>query len=98
MSILADFELVNLRRLGQTHLTVKPGQVGTSNATKPEHLGVFDYAHLRAPLPDNLKTSEIFAPQPKQPHPEAYFLMVCLIRKTVMKQLLTGRLRAEKKQ
>lgn len=37
---------------------------------------MFDYAHLRAPLPENLKSSEIFAPQPKQPHPEAYFLMV----------------------
>ncbi|KAL9120297.1 MAG: hypothetical protein Q9187_003150 [Circinaria calcarea] len=68
-------ELVAKRRLGQTHLAVKPGQVGTSNATKPENLGMFDYAHLRAPLPENLKSSEIFAPQPKQPHPEAYFLM-----------------------
>jgi hypothetical protein len=50
--------------------------VGNSNATKLEHLGRFDYAHLRAPLPDNLKGSEIFAPQLHQPHPEAYFLMV----------------------
>ena len=56
---------------------MKPGQVGTSNATKPENLGMFDYAHLRCPLPENLKSSEIFAPQLKQPHPEAYFLMVC---------------------
>lgn len=73
---LADIELVKKRRLGQTNLAVKPGQVGTSNATKPEHLGLFDYAHLRAPLPDNLKGSEIFAPQLHHPHPEAYFLMV----------------------
>ncbi|MCJ1477664.1 hypothetical protein MMC13_006337 [Lambiella insularis] len=68
-------ELISRRRLGQTNLTVKPSHVGISNATKPENLGMFDYAHLRAPLPENLKTSEIFAPQPKQPHPEAYFLM-----------------------
>ena len=73
-----DAELVGKRRLGQTNLAVKAGHVGTSNATKPENLGMFDYAHLRAPLPDNLKSSEIFAPQPKQPHPEAYFLMVRL--------------------
>lgn len=73
---LADIELVKKRRLGQTNLAVKPGQVGTSNATKPEHLGLFDYAHLRAPLPENLKGSEIFSPQLHHPHPEAYFLMV----------------------
>ncbi len=74
--IAADSELVSRRRLGSTTLAVKPGQVGTSSATKPENLGIFEYAHLRAPLPDNLKSSEIFAPQPKMPHPEAYFLMV----------------------
>ena len=68
--------LVERRRLGQTTLTVKPGQVGTSNATKPENLGTFDYAHLRVPLPKDLKGSEIFAPQQGQPHPESYFLMV----------------------
>ncbi|MCJ1287157.1 hypothetical protein MMC26_006505 [Xylographa opegraphella] len=68
-------ELVSRRRLGQTNLAVKPSQVGSSNATKPENLGKFDYAHLRAPLPENLKGSEIFAPQPKQPTPAAYFLM-----------------------
>ena len=70
-----DVELVKRRRLGQTNLAVKPGQVGTSNATKPENLGMFDYAHLKAPLPENLKGSEILS-QPHQPHPEAYFLMV----------------------
>ena len=61
------------RRLGQTNLYVKAGQVGMSNATKPENLGIFDYAHLRAPLPDNLKGSEIFK---YLPNTEAYFLMV----------------------
>lgn len=68
-------DLVGKRRLGQTNLTVKPGQIGTTSATKPGNLGQFDYAHLRAPLPKNLKGSEIFAPQKHQPHPEAYFLM-----------------------
>lgn len=71
-----DSELITKRRLGQTNLAVKPGQVGTSNATKPENLGPFDYAHLRAPLPRNLKGSEIFAPHQNQPTPEVYFLMV----------------------
>ena len=71
-----DSELIAKRRLGQTNLAVKPGQVGTSNATKPENLGPFDYAHLRAPLPRNLKGSEIFAPHQNQPTPEVYFLMV----------------------
>ena len=71
-----DAELVKKRRLGQTTLTVKPGLVGTHNSTKPENLGPFDYAHLRAPLPKKLKGSEIFAPQQNQPVPEIYFLMV----------------------
>ncbi|MCJ1463457.1 hypothetical protein MMC07_002064 [Pseudocyphellaria aurata] len=72
---LTDSELVNKRRLGQTNLSVRAGQVGISNATKPENLGMFDYVHLRAPLPENLKGSEIFAPQAHQSNPEAYFLM-----------------------
>ena len=72
-----DAELIKKRRLGQTTLTVKPGLVGTHNSTKPENLGPFDYAHLRAPLPEKLKGSEIFAPHANQPTPEVYFLMVC---------------------
>ena len=68
------------RRLGKTNLAVKPTQVGTSNATKPENLGPFEYAHLRAPLPKDLKGSEIFPSHTPQQHPETYFLMVsCLI-------------------
>jgi len=74
--IWIDEELLSRRRLGKTKLQVKPGQVGTSNATKPENLGTFEYAHLRAPLPKDLKGSEIFASHQNQPHPETYFLMV----------------------
>ncbi|EEH06621.1 conserved hypothetical protein [Histoplasma capsulatum G186AR] len=68
-------ELLSRRRLGKTNLSVKPGQIGTSSATKPENLGMFEYAHLRAPLPKDLKGSEIFSFQAPQQHPEAYFLM-----------------------
>ncbi|OAX81323.1 hypothetical protein ACJ72_04332, partial [Emergomyces africanus] len=68
-------ELLSRRRLGKTNLSVKPGQVGTSSATKPENLGMFEYAHLRAPLPKDLKGSEIFSFQSPQQNPEAYFLM-----------------------
>ena len=73
---LVDAELAAKRRLGQTVLAVENAQVGTSNATKPENLGVFEYAHLRAPLPDSLKGSEIFSPTPKSSNTHAYFLMV----------------------
>ncbi|KAI9928330.1 hypothetical protein MW887_002368 [Aspergillus wentii] len=68
-------ELLARRRLGKTHLAVKPTQIGTSNATKPENLGPFEYAHLRAPLPRDLKGSEIFPSHSPQQHPETYFLM-----------------------
>lgn len=71
-----DEELLSRRRLGKTKLQVKPGQIGTSNATKAENLGHFEYAHLRAPLPEDLKGSEIFASHHNQSHPETYFLMV----------------------
>ena len=70
--------------MGKTKLTVKPGQVGTSNATKPDNLGPFEYAHLRAPLPKDLKESEIFAAQQNQPHPETYFLMVNIYDEVLM--------------
>lgn len=67
--------MVDSRRRGRTNLKVQPGQVGTSNATKPENMGMFDYAHLSVPLPADLKGSEIF--QTRGTHkPERYFLMV----------------------
>jgi hypothetical protein len=71
-----DEVLVERRCLGQTELKVKPGQVGTSNATKPENLGMLDYAHLRVPLPKDLSGSGIFMRGPNRKFPEAYFLMV----------------------
>lgn len=74
-----DEELLSRRRLGKTKLQVKPGQIGTSNATKPENLGNFEYAHLRAPLPKDLSGSEIFDHK-TSPHPETYFLMVRKMR------------------
>ncbi|GLI72700.1 hypothetical protein PoHVEF18_000881 [Penicillium ochrochloron] len=68
-------DLLSRRRLGKTNLMVKPTQIGTSNATKPENLGVFEYAHLRAPLPKDLQGSEIFPSHTPAQHPETYFLM-----------------------
>ncbi|KAL4784975.1 hypothetical protein BJX76DRAFT_325953 [Aspergillus varians] len=67
-------DLLTRRRLGKTNLAVKPTQIGTSNATKPENLGPFGYAHLRAPLPKDLKGSEIFSSHSQQ-QPDSYFLM-----------------------
>lgn len=71
-----DDDLLSRRRLGKTNLSVKAAQIGTSNATKPENLGLFEYAHLRAPLPKDLKGSEIFPSHNAAQHPETYFLMV----------------------
>lgn len=73
---IIDEILVERRCLGQTELKVKPGQVGTSNATKPGNLGTLDYAHLRVPLPKDLSNSGIFIKQSNRKWPESYFLMV----------------------
>ncbi|KAK3068476.1 hypothetical protein LTR53_013912 [Teratosphaeriaceae sp. CCFEE 6253] len=67
--------LVERRCLGVTELKVKTGLVGTSNATKPENLGVLEYAHLRVPLPVDLSGSGIFSKISKTKWPENYFLM-----------------------
>ncbi|KAF2103536.1 putative apses transcription factor [Rhizodiscina lignyota] len=66
--------LVERRRLGSTDLSVKPGEEGMSPPAKAESLGVFDYAHLRVPLPKDLKGSGIFRPADNK-YPESYFLM-----------------------
>lgn len=76
--VILDEELLSRRRLGKTNLSVKAAQVGITNATKPENLGVFEYAHLRAPLPKDLSGSEIFTQHHGQQHTETYFLMVII--------------------
>ncbi|KAF2861836.1 hypothetical protein K470DRAFT_275975 [Piedraia hortae CBS 480.64] len=67
--------LVERRCLGQTELRVRPGQVGLTNATKQDNLGLLDYAHLRVPLPKDLSGSKIFTRGANRKFPEAYFLM-----------------------
>ncbi|KAL8854329.1 MAG: hypothetical protein Q9221_000815 [Calogaya cf. arnoldii] len=67
--------LIQERRLGQTDLSVRAGVVGTSNATKRENLGLFNYAHLKVPFPESFKGSEIHPHHPKHGPPTSYFLM-----------------------
>ncbi|KAK7538046.1 uncharacterized protein J3D65DRAFT_657606 [Phyllosticta citribraziliensis] len=52
--------LVERRRLGQTNLQVKSGQVA-GPSKQPEVTDLFDYAHLRVPLPKDLNGSGIFS-------------------------------------
>ncbi|CAI6275469.1 unnamed protein product [Periconia digitata] len=69
--------LVGRRRLGQTHLQVKQGTAGLADASKQQNLGLFDYAHLRVPLPKDLSGSGIFSLKNANggSYPESYFLM-----------------------
>lgn len=81
--VRVDDILVERRCLGQTELKVKPGQVGLSNATKLDNLGVLDYAHLRVPLPKDLTSSGIFSRGSNRKYPESYFLMVGFSRSSL---------------
>lgn len=48
---------------------------GVTSATQSKNSGLFDYAHLRVPLPKDLSGSEIFMPNANG-YPVSYFLMV----------------------
>lgn len=67
-------------QVGTSNAT-QPQNLGPFGKTQPDKessrtsLIRLEYAHLRAPLPADLKGSEIFATSGTQPHPETYFLM-----------------------
>lgn len=51
---------------------MKPGDGALSPNSKS---GIFDYAHLRVPLPNDLEGTGIFQRQRNSRFPESYFLM-----------------------
>lgn len=80
MKSYPDDELVSRRGLGKTPIPIKAPQAGSSNGSKPENFGEFEYAHLHAKLPKDLKGSEIFPSGGSHKRPDAYFLMVSRFR------------------
>lgn len=52
---------------------MKPGDGALSPSSA--HAGIFDYAHLRVPLPKDLTDTGIFSRQRNGQYPESYFLM-----------------------
>jgi hypothetical protein len=70
---LIDVDLVQRRKLGRTDL-----KAPSANGASPhgDGLGIFDYAHLRVPLPSDLEKSGIFTPLKNGLYPDSYFLMV----------------------
>lgn len=82
-------QLLERRRLGQTDLGVRQGHVGITSSTKEHNLGLFDYAHLRVPLPKDLKGSAVFVPMDGVKYPESYFLMVSATRHALRSGFLT---------